>query len=71
MIAINKDQLIREIKSHAERMDNKRNTATNYAYQLAHTHIIELTQNDTLLLTINVMLRVLLYEYLIVHSDTP
>ena len=44
MIAINKDQLIKEIKGHAERMDNKRNTATNYAYQLAHTHIIELIE---------------------------
>ena len=44
MIAINKDQLISEIKGHAERMDNKRNTATNYAYQLAHTHIIELIE---------------------------
>lgn len=44
MIAISKDKLISEIKGHAERMDNKRNTATNYAYQLAHTHIIELIE---------------------------
>ena len=44
MIAINKDKLISEIKGHAERMDNKRNTTTNYAYQLAHTHIIELIE---------------------------
>lgn len=44
MIAISKDQLIKEIKEHAERLDNKTMSTTNEAYQLAHTHIIELIE---------------------------
>lgn len=44
MIAISKDLLIKEIKEHAERLDNKTMTSTNEAYQLAHKHIIELVE---------------------------
>lgn len=44
MIAISKDQLIKEIKEHAERMDNKTMSTTNEAYQLAHKHIIDLVE---------------------------
>lgn len=44
MIAINKDLLIKEIKEHAERMDNKSMSTTNEAYQLAHKHIIDLVE---------------------------
>lgn len=44
MIAISKDLLIKEIKEHAERLDNKTMTSTNEAYQLAHKHIIELIE---------------------------
>lgn len=44
MIAINKDVLIKEIKEHAERLDNKTMSATNKAYQLAHEHIIDLVE---------------------------
>ncbi len=44
MIAIDKDQLISEIKAHAQKLDSGRNTPTNTAYQLAHTHLIELVE---------------------------
>lgn len=44
MIAISKDLLIKEIKEHAERLDNKTMTSTNEAYQLAHKHIIDLVE---------------------------
>lgn len=44
MILINKDLLIKEIKEHAERLDNKTMSATNKAYQLAHEHIIDLVE---------------------------
>ena len=44
MIAISKDQLIKEIKEHAERLDNKTMSTTNEAYQLAHKHIIDLVE---------------------------
>ena len=44
MIAISKDLLIKEIKEHAERLDNKTMSTTNEAYQLAHKHIIDLVE---------------------------
>lgn len=44
MILISKELLVKEIKEHAERLDNKTMSATNKAYQLAHEHIIDLVE---------------------------
>lgn len=44
MILISKELLVKEIKEHAERLDNKTMTSTNEAYQLAHKHIIDLVE---------------------------
>lgn len=44
MILISKELLVKEIKEHAERLDNKTMSATNKAYQLAHKHIIDLVE---------------------------